>query len=237
MFCAARPDVRFCRLLIVRFSPPRRATCRARRDPPFWLRRGRCFVGIRRSCAAGGGKMDANQAIRHYRSRSSSSCFEPARFAVYRWVVRCCRGCGLRSGCVGLPSLVSSCNRFFRRFDVSGRGLPGDIVDCPCRPSSGQAGPSSPLRSAPRFRLGGRRQARGSPAVAHPPQPAQPTPQSLPARRLGRQGRSDQLAVRLRLLGTAPPEDARSDRPRCTAPETPARIPRGTTTGATASAP
>jgi transposase len=36
---------------------------------------------------------------------------EPARFSVYRWVVRCCRGCGLRSGCVGLPSLASSCNR------------------------------------------------------------------------------------------------------------------------------
>ena len=26
-------------------------------------------------------------------------------------VVRCCRGCGLRSGCVGLPSRLSSCNR------------------------------------------------------------------------------------------------------------------------------
>jgi len=37
---------------------------------------------------------------------------EPARFSVYRWVVRCCRGCGLRSGCVGLPSRASSCNRF-----------------------------------------------------------------------------------------------------------------------------
>src|SRR6266511_795600 len=36
---------------------------------------------------------------------------EPARFSVYRWVVRCCRGCGLRSGCVGLPSRSSSCNR------------------------------------------------------------------------------------------------------------------------------
>jgi transposase len=36
---------------------------------------------------------------------------EPARFSVYRWVVRCCRGCGLRSGCVGLPWPVSSCNR------------------------------------------------------------------------------------------------------------------------------
>src|SRR5882762_6502258 len=33
---------------------------------------------------------------------------EPARFSVYRWVVRCCRGCGLRSGCVGLPLLASS---------------------------------------------------------------------------------------------------------------------------------
>jgi len=36
---------------------------------------------------------------------------EPARFSVYRWLVRCCRGCGLRSGCVGLPSPASSCNR------------------------------------------------------------------------------------------------------------------------------
>jgi Transposase len=42
--------------------------------------------------------------------------FEPARFSVYRWVVRCCRGCGLRSGCVGLPSLASSCSRFARSF-------------------------------------------------------------------------------------------------------------------------
>ncbi len=41
---------------------------------------------------------------------------EPARFSVYRWVVRCCRGCGLRSGCVGLPLLVSSCNRCARSF-------------------------------------------------------------------------------------------------------------------------
>ena len=39
------------------------------------------------------------------------AALEPARFSVYRWVVRCCRGCGLRSGCVGLPSLSSSCNR------------------------------------------------------------------------------------------------------------------------------
>jgi transposase len=37
---------------------------------------------------------------------------EPARFSVYRWVVRCCRGRGLRSGCVGLPLRSSSCNRF-----------------------------------------------------------------------------------------------------------------------------
>jgi hypothetical protein len=41
---------------------------------------------------------------------------EPARFSVYRWVVRCCRGCGLRSGCVGLPSRASSCNRFASSF-------------------------------------------------------------------------------------------------------------------------
>src|SRR6266581_3108578 len=40
---------------------------------------------------------------------------EPARFSVYRWVVRCCRGCGLRSGCVGLPSRLSSCNSFAMR--------------------------------------------------------------------------------------------------------------------------
>jgi transposase len=37
---------------------------------------------------------------------------EPARFSVYRWVVRCCRGCGLRSGCGGRASRSSSCNRF-----------------------------------------------------------------------------------------------------------------------------
>src|SRR6266511_3211321 len=36
---------------------------------------------------------------------------EPARFSVYRWVVRCCRGCGLRSGCGGRPWRTSSCNR------------------------------------------------------------------------------------------------------------------------------
>jgi transposase len=33
---------------------------------------------------------------------------EPARFSVYRWVVRCCRGCGLRSGCGGLLGRLSS---------------------------------------------------------------------------------------------------------------------------------
>jgi hypothetical protein len=41
---------------------------------------------------------------------------EPARFSVYRWVVRCCRGCGLRSGCVGRPLRSSSCNRSSMRF-------------------------------------------------------------------------------------------------------------------------
>jgi transposase len=40
---------------------------------------------------------------------------EPARFSVYRWV-RCCRGCGLRSGCAGRPSRSSSCNRSSMRF-------------------------------------------------------------------------------------------------------------------------
>ena len=45
-------------------------------------------------------------------TRSSSAPAEPARFSVYRWVVRCCRGCGLRSGCAGLPSPASSCNSF-----------------------------------------------------------------------------------------------------------------------------
>src|SRR5438874_544524 len=41
---------------------------------------------------------------------------EPARFSVYRWVVRCCRGCGLRSGCAGRPLRSSSCNRSSMRF-------------------------------------------------------------------------------------------------------------------------
>src|SRR5438094_9376125 len=41
---------------------------------------------------------------------------EPARFSVYQWVVRCCRGCGLRSGCAGRPSRSSSCNRSSMRF-------------------------------------------------------------------------------------------------------------------------
>jgi len=35
-----------------------------------------------------------------------------ARISVYRWVVRHCQGCGLRSGYAGLPSPASSCNRF-----------------------------------------------------------------------------------------------------------------------------
>jgi SRSO17 transposase len=42
--------------------------------------------------------------------RQKAKIPEPARFSVYRWVVRCCRGRGLRSGCVVRPSLVSSCN-------------------------------------------------------------------------------------------------------------------------------
>jgi hypothetical protein len=50
----------------------------------------------------------------HYIMGEKIRAGEPARFSVYRWVVRCCRGCGLRSGCVGLPSLASSCNRFSR---------------------------------------------------------------------------------------------------------------------------
>jgi len=37
---------------------------------------------------------------------------EPARFSVYRWVVKRFQGCGLRSGCAGLPSPASSCNSF-----------------------------------------------------------------------------------------------------------------------------
>jgi hypothetical protein len=48
--------------------------------------------------------------------RTAGERAEPARFSVYRWVVRCCRGCGLRSGCVGLPLLASSCNRCARSF-------------------------------------------------------------------------------------------------------------------------
>jgi transposase len=55
--------------------------------------------------------------VRHYNEhRPHRALGEPARFSVYRWVVRCCRGCGLRSGCVGLPSRVSSCNRFASSF-------------------------------------------------------------------------------------------------------------------------
>src|SRR6266545_774582 len=50
------------------------------------------------------------------RLRAKIPQLEPARFSVYRWVVRCCRGCGLRSGCVGLPSRASSCNRFASSF-------------------------------------------------------------------------------------------------------------------------
>jgi putative transposase len=34
--------------------------------------------------------------------------------------VRCCRGCGLRSGCAGRPSRSSSCNRFSMRFSRVG---------------------------------------------------------------------------------------------------------------------
>jgi len=48
--------------------------------------------------------MDTSEYVRFQRSLRVFLCIG--------WVVRCCRGCGLRSGCVGLPSLASSCNRF-----------------------------------------------------------------------------------------------------------------------------
>jgi hypothetical protein len=54
---------------------------------------------------------------------------EPARFSVYRWVVRCCRGCCLRSGFVGLPSLASSCNRCAEVTHHHRRVLGRDLVD------------------------------------------------------------------------------------------------------------
>src|SRR2546426_10396440 len=71
----------------------------------FLLARGERVLEVdrpRRERRAQRGKSDALDALRA----------EPARFSVYRWVVRCCRGCGLRSGCVGLPSRLSSCNSF-----------------------------------------------------------------------------------------------------------------------------
>jgi hypothetical protein len=59
------------------------------------------------ACAVGGWLWLAGAVVR--------GCREPARFSVYRWV-RCCRGCGLRSGCAGRPSRSSSCNRSSMRF-------------------------------------------------------------------------------------------------------------------------
>src|SRR3989475_8530315 len=75
----------------------------------FLLARGERVLEVdrpRRERRAQRGKSDALDALRA----------EPARFSVYRWVVRCCRGCGLRSGCVGRPLLASSCNRSSMRF-------------------------------------------------------------------------------------------------------------------------
>jgi putative transposase len=45
---------------------------------------------------------------------------EPARFSVYRWVVRRCQGCDLRSGCAGLPLPASSCNSFAMTLSPAG---------------------------------------------------------------------------------------------------------------------
>jgi hypothetical protein len=69
-------------------------------------------IGVRRR----GASLDRPARLIDELDREIDSCEselrrEPARFSVYRWVVRCCRGCGLRSGCVGLPWPVSSCNR------------------------------------------------------------------------------------------------------------------------------
>src|SRR6266540_5531311 len=48
--------------------------------------------------------LEVSRLRRERRTGGKTDALEPARFSVYRWVVRCCRGCGLRSGCVGLPS-------------------------------------------------------------------------------------------------------------------------------------
>ena len=50
----------------------------------------------------------AQQRLRWHLYQLDGACAS----SVYRWVVRRGQGCGLRSGCAGLPSPASSCNRF-----------------------------------------------------------------------------------------------------------------------------
>lgn len=59
------------------------------------------------------------EELQTWQSRPLDSV-EPARFSVYRWVVRHCQGCGLRSGCAGLPLLASSCNSFAMSLSLAG---------------------------------------------------------------------------------------------------------------------
>ena len=52
--------------------------------------------------------LEVGRLRRERRSGGKTDALEPARFSVYRWVVRCGRGCGLRSGCGGLLGRLSS---------------------------------------------------------------------------------------------------------------------------------
>jgi hypothetical protein len=75
MSCAVGLAVRRFGLLIARFSLAPFVTCRARRPPCDWSRRGRCWVGTERSCVGSGARGAAGRAVHGSRARSSSSCF------------------------------------------------------------------------------------------------------------------------------------------------------------------
>ena len=75
MSCAARLPDRQSARLIARSLPPRRVTCRVRRDHCGSSRLERYCVGTTRSSGGSGARKAVDRAVRSSRPRSSSSCF------------------------------------------------------------------------------------------------------------------------------------------------------------------
>ena len=75
MSCAARLPDRQSLRLIAPSLPPRRVTCRVRRDQCGSSRLERCCVGTKRSSGGNGARKAVDRVVRSSQPRSSSSCF------------------------------------------------------------------------------------------------------------------------------------------------------------------